>query len=189
MNDRDQSPRLVSAPVREFLLRRVEEISGIITIAIGMVMMAVLITADPADPSSNTVTSIVGAPSNIFGIYGAEAAAWLININGIIAAYMLAFIPLVWGVRILRHRRPSGVLRRLLLLPVAILGLSFTASAVFGEIYGGASGKMLVTWILHHEVLTRSLPAPVDMIKYGHGLIIFLGLVSLVLYSYVAAIG
>ena len=189
MNDRDQSSRLVSAPVREFLLRRVEEISGVITIAIGMVMMAVLITADPADPSSNTVTSIVGAPSNILGIYGAEAAAWLININGIIAAYMLAFIPLVWGVRILRHRRPSGVLRRLLLLPVAILGLSFTASAVFGEIYGGASGKMLVTWILHHEVLTRSLPAPVDMIKYGHGLIILLGLISLVLYSYVAAIG
>ena len=97
MNDRDQSSRLVSAPVREFLLRRVEEISGVITIAIGMVMMAVLITADPADPSSNTVTSIVGAPSNILGIYGAEAAAWLININGIIAAYMLAFIPLVWG--------------------------------------------------------------------------------------------
>ena len=189
MNDRDQSSRLVSAPVREFLLRRVEEISGAITIAIGMVMMTVLITADPADPSSNTVTSIVGAPSNILGIYGAEAAAWLININGIIVAYMLAFIPLVWGVRILRHRRPSGVLRRLLLLPVAIMGLSFTASAVFGEIYGGASGKMLVTWILHHEVLTRSLPAPFDMIKYGHGLIILLGLISLVLYSYVAAIG
>ena len=75
MNDRDQSSRLVSAPVREFLLRRIEEISGVVTIAIGMVMMAVLITADPADPSSNTVTSIVGAPSNIFGIYGAEAAA------------------------------------------------------------------------------------------------------------------
>ena len=189
MNDRDQSPALVSAPVRAFLLRRVEEISGAITIAIGLVLMAVLMTADPADPSSNTVTSIVGGASNIFGVYGAEAAAWLISINGIIAAYMLAFIPLIWGVRILRHRRPSVLLRRVLLLPVAVLGLSFTASAVFGEIYGGASGKMLVTWILNHEILTTPLPEPVDMIKYGHGLIILLALISIGLYSYVAAIG
>ena len=189
MNDRDQSPALISAPVRAFLLRRIEEISGVVTIAIGLVMMAVLITADPADPSSNTVTSIVGSPSNIFGVYGAEAAAWLININGIIAAYMLALIPLVWGVRILRHRRPRGILRRLLLLPVAILGLSFTSSAVFGAVYGGASGKMLVTWILHHEILNTALPEPVAMIKYGHGVIILLGVIALGLYSYVAAIG
>ena len=189
MNDRDQSPALISAPVRMFLARRFEEIMGLLTLLIGGVLLAVLITADPSDPSSNTVTSLASGPANILGGYGAEVAAWLININGVIAAYMLAMIPVVWGLRMLRHQRPTKMIRRLLLLPVTILGLSFTAAAVLGDVYGGASGQMLVTWILHHDVLVTSLPDPVAMIKYGHGVIVVIGFIALGLYGYVAAIG
>ena len=189
MNDRDQSPALISAPVRMFLARRFEEIMGLLTLLIGGVLLAVLITADPSDPSSNTVTSLASGPANILGGYGAEVAAWLININGVIAAYMLAMIPVVWGLRMLRHQRPTKMIRRLLLLPATILGLSFTAAAVLGDVYGGASGQMLVTWILHHDVLVTPLPDPVAMIKYGHGVIVVIGFIALGLYGYVAAIG
>ena len=189
MNDRDQSPALVSAPVRKFLARRFEEICGIITLLIGVILGVILITSSPADPSSSTITSLAHAPANFFGYYGAEIAAWLININGVVAAYLLALIPLIWGLRMLRHQRPKGIGRRLLLLPVAMLGISFSSASILGDVYGGASGGMLVTWILDYQILTTSLPAPVEMIKYGHGVIVLMALVSLALYGYVAAIG
>jgi len=167
----------------------VEEIIGLVFLIIGFGLMAALISADDADPSANNVTSISADTANWLGPYGAEIAGFLNSNFGVIAAYMLVMIPIIWGAQMMRHRRPQRIFRRLLLTPIAILGISFAAAAILNEIYGGAAGRMLVTWIFYHDILNTTLPEPVAMIKYGHGVTVLLTLLTLALYVYVASIG
>ena len=59
--------------------------------------MAILISHDPADPSTHTITTIDHEVANLLGPVGAEIAAHVISLMGRVPAIMLAVIPLVWG--------------------------------------------------------------------------------------------
>lgn len=189
MSERDASTPLVSSTVKTFLSRRVEEIVGLGLAALSLVMLAVLITSKPSDPTSHTVSNLTTSVSNIFGPIGAEVAAFQISMIGLIAAYALAIIPLIWGGRLMRHHRPKNIVTRMVMMPFALVLIAFSASAWLGQDYGGATGRVVAGWILKPEMLNLTLPAPVDMIKYGHLVMVFSTIIGLGFYGYAAAIG
>ena len=189
MTETDQKTKLLSAPVRAFLQRRFEELSGLVTLIIGLALLAILISFNDADPSVNTVTSLSVTTHNWLGVYGAEIASILNNYIGSVAAYSLAFIPCIWGVKIFRHQPPQHIVRRMILGLFALLGISFTSSAMLSDLHGGTAGALMVQWILDYPWLTTALPEPLEMIKYGYAITISIGLISGLIYWYVTGIG
>ena len=189
MADRDTSTPLISASVKTFLNRRFEEMFGVALVALSLVMLAILVTFDPADPTSQTRTNLDTSYHNLLGPIGAELAAQQMNLIGVVAAYALALVPLVWGGRLIRHHRPKMIAARLITLPVALVMIAFCATAVLSDDYGGAVGSVIKSWVLWPPVLNERLPAPVEMVKYGHILIVLMTLLTLALYGYTAAIG
>ncbi|XDZ65679.1 DNA translocase FtsK 4TM domain-containing protein [Alphaproteobacteria bacterium LSUCC0684] len=189
MNDPKTATPFISAGLKGFLQRRMEEIFGLICLGLGGVVLAMIVSYDPADPSSHTISSIsTGEISNLLGVVGAEIAAHLVAAMGQPAAIALGIAFLIWGIRLIRHARPERMRRRFLVLPVALCLLSFSASAWLGESYGGAIGRMLVAPLLTMPELNLSLPEPLEMIKYGHLLMAALTGLGLVVYLYAAAI-
>ncbi len=189
MTDRPPSPQIVSTQVKTFLKRRLEEIFGLLLILLGGVMMAIVITYHPDDPSRNTVNNAVGDIHNIFGAIGADIAAFQVGGIGLIAAYALALIPLIWGMRLLRHARPTRIRIRIALMPIAILLISASACAWLGEAYGGGTGFIISELLLGADMLNIRLPAPVQMVKYSHILMVIILIFTLGMYFYAAAIG
>ena len=147
MTDRPSSTQIVSSQVKTFLFRRIEEIFGLGLLLLGGVLLAVLITYHPDDPSRNTVNNAVGDIHNIFGVIGADLAAFQVGGIGLIAAYALALIPVIWGVRLIRHLHPSHMRLRLVAMPFAILLISFSACAWLGNAYGGGTGFVITELI------------------------------------------
>ncbi|MGC6485009.1 MAG: DNA translocase FtsK 4TM domain-containing protein [Candidatus Puniceispirillales bacterium] len=173
-----------------FLRRRLDECIGLVLIVAGTGMLVLLISHDPADPSSHTVTSMDGGGvSNLLGPVGAEIATRLINLFGKTAAVMLGLVPLVWGIRAFRHRLPQNKAWRIGALIPAMLLLPFAMTTIFGETYGGASGAVLKTAILAPAIMATPLPSPLEAAVYGHVLIIVLALAGLGFYAFAAAIG
>ena len=189
MTERNQTPQIVSTQVKTFLLRRIEEIFGLILMLLGGAMMAILITYSPDDPSRNTVSNAVADIQNIFGQTGADIAAFQVSGIGIVASAALALIPIIWGVRFVRHLRPAHIRYRLALMPAAIIMVAFSACAWLGESYGGGTGYIMVAWFFAPEMFSASLPAPIDVIKYSHIVMVITSVITLTAYLYVAAIG
>jgi S-DNA-T family DNA segregation ATPase FtsK/SpoIIIE len=189
MSDRDITTPLISPNAKNFLRRRFEEILGLGLVMMSAMMMALLITSDPADNTSQTITSLTADTSNLLGSVGAELAARQMNMIGVIAAYALAFVPMVWGIRLVSHRSPERVKVRLMALPIALVLIAFSASAWLGDAYGGAAGKVTVSWILQPPSLNTTFPTPFDMVKYGHVVMAICGMIAAGLYTYAAAIG
>ena len=73
--ERDTSTQLISSGVKSFLRRRFEEMIGLGLVLLSLVMLAILITSDRGDATSQTVNSLNGQISNILGGVGAEVAA------------------------------------------------------------------------------------------------------------------
>jgi S-DNA-T family DNA segregation ATPase FtsK/SpoIIIE len=187
MTERQQTPQIISLQVKTFLLRRMEELLGLGLILLGAIMVVVLFTYNPDDPSRHTAT--IGAPTNILGQIGADLASFQINGIGLIASYALALIPIVWGLRLARHLRPSQIKFRIVTIPMTILLISFSAFSVLGATYGGGTGEILATVIFSPDFLNVALPQPLDIFKYGHFVIVAFSVFALVSYIYVAAIG
>ena len=70
---------------------------GLGLVVLSLVMLAILVTSDRSDATSQTVNSLSGQISNILGSIGAEVAAVQISMIGIVAAYGLAVVPLIWA--------------------------------------------------------------------------------------------
>ena len=162
---------------------------GLVLFALGGIMMAILITYHPDDPSRHTASNAVSDIHNVFGQTGADIAAFQVGGIGLVASIALALIPLVWGFRIFRHRRPHHVRYRLAMMPVAIVLIASTACAWLGDSYGGGTGYVMVAWFFAPEFLNVALPAPLEMIKYSHFLMVVMTVITLASYLYVAAFG
>ena len=162
---------------------------GLGLVVLSLVMLAILITSDRSDATSQTVNSLSGQISNVLGSIGAEVAAVQISMIGIVAAYGLAVVPLIWGGRLMRHQRPRRKRVRIAILPIALMLIAYSATVWLGADYGGATGRVLTEWILHPAALNNTLPAPLESVKYGHILNGILAMLALLLYGYAAAIG
>jgi DNA segregation ATPase FtsK/SpoIIIE, S-DNA-T family len=136
-----------SAGARVFLRRRVEELMGLLLLAIAAAYLVALLTASAADPSMNL--AVDGPVHNLLGLPGAYIADLMLESLGL-ACFLLAVALAIWGWRLLRHR-PARWWLRLTLLPVSIvvasIGLGLIPWATdwpFGGGLGGFAGHLLV---------------------------------------------
>ncbi|MDF3072682.1 MAG: ftsK [Alphaproteobacteria bacterium] len=111
-----------------FLRLRLMEVLGAALLAGGLGLFLALATFDRGDPSFNVATPQV--PKNIFGLKGAYAADALLQSLGL-AAWLLAFVVTVWGLRLMRRHSVPRFALRLALLPLTLL-LAATALSFFG---------------------------------------------------------
>ena len=188
MADLDIPKTAKTAGIGAFLRRRLVEMSGLVLLAAGLAVIVALGSHTPTDPSGNTATSINdGGVQNLLGPAGAETSSRLIGSIGIVAAWALALVPVIWGVRILRHRPPARMRRRLVALPVALALLAFAAATVNPD-YGGGAGTMMASLILA-DILRTAMPPPLEMLEWGLLLTVAVALVGISLYVYAAAAG
>ncbi|CAA7614438.1 DNA translocase FtsK 4TM domain-containing protein [Magnetospirillum sp. SS-4] len=169
----------------EFLRRRLIQSGGLALLALGLAMLAALVTADPHDPSFNTAAD--GLVVNVMGRPGAYLADFLYQAVGW-GAVLPAAAALVWGVLVLVHvRLPIGWPWRLALLApsmvvwaLALAALPVPEAAVLPAGPGGALGHLLnaglalilppeITWIAGPAAVVLALAGTVYVIGLSGG--------------------
>ncbi len=162
-----QRDPLLDAPMQEALERRGKELLGLILLAAGVAVAAMLISYTPDDPNWMVATDT--PPENLLGRFGASMSAIFIMIVGY-AAYLIAAGLAVWGLRLTLHKGTEGALARLIMLPFAIAALavfiaSFSPGAAWSHSFGmgGLFGDTVMA------VLINILPvsAPFAMLSLG----------------------
>ena len=121
MNDIDDKTPLMSDRLQRFLWHRLFEIGGLAIFVAGLLLAAILISANSQDPSFNTASG--QEVHNLLGPLGAEFATLLYDGFGIIAG-LLSLILLVWGLRIMMQKHLKRWRLRLLGLLVSCYALA-----------------------------------------------------------------
>ncbi|MCV2876261.1 DNA translocase FtsK 4TM domain-containing protein [Rhodobacteraceae bacterium XHP0102] len=179
-----QRDPLLDAPMQEALERRGKELLGLILLAAGVAVAAMLVSYTPDDPNWMVATDT--PPENLLGRLGASMSAIFIMIVGY-AAYLVAAGLVVWGLRLTLHKGTEGAVARLIMLPFAIAVLavfiaSFSPSAAWPHSFGmgGLFGDTVMA------VLINILPvsAPFAMLSLGAAT----GLGSVLLMGYALGI-
>ncbi|MGQ9366382.1 DNA translocase FtsK 4TM domain-containing protein, partial [Azospirillum sp. A39] len=137
---------LLSPAARAFVAARACELAGFALGCVGLVLMLVIGSYSPADPSWNSVGA--GETGNLLGAAGAWLADLLMQGLGW-ASWLLALLPVAWGWRLASQkpvRRP--VLRLLLgLAGVVMAATAFAGSGMTGAplgLPGGSLGVLLL---------------------------------------------
>src|SRR6202140_1163103 len=137
----------VSAGARVFLRRRMQELMGLLLLAMAAAYLGALLTASASDPSLNL--AVDGPVHNLLGLPGAYIADLMLQSLGL-ACFLLALALAIWGWQLLRHH-PARWWLRLILLPLAIVAASIGLCLVpwstdwpFGGGLGGFAGHLLV---------------------------------------------
>ncbi len=117
-------------------LRLIEAVGALLTL-LGVVFFLALATFDRGDPSFNLATP--QPPHNLFGMTGAYTADFLLQSIGL-AAWLLAFIITIWGLRLTRKHAIPRFPFRLILFPVTLL---------LGAVTFSFMGSNASTWITH----------------------------------------
>ncbi len=123
---RSEGRPLLSPAARAMLIARTREAVGFILAIAGGVMVAMLLTYDPSDPSWNTASTTPAR--NLLGTPGAYVADLLIQTLGW-AAWLLAVLPMAWGWRLSMQKPVTAPLFRLVL---ALWGVLLAAAAIAG---------------------------------------------------------
>ena len=139
MNELEDKPPLMSDRLRLFLWRRLFEIAGVGVFLSGLVLAAILLSANSQDPSFNTASG--QEVHNLLGPIGAELASFLYDSFGLIAG-LLSLILLIWGVRITAQKHLKRWRLRLLGLLVSLFLLSAGAHGLLAPIEASADGGM-----------------------------------------------
>jgi S-DNA-T family DNA segregation ATPase FtsK/SpoIIIE len=139
MNELEDKPPLMSDRLRLFLWRRLFEIAGVGVFLSGLVLAAILLSANSQDPSFNTASG--QEVHNLLGPIGAELASFLYDSFGLIVG-LLSLILLIWGVRITAQKHLKRWRLRLLGLLVSLFLLSAGAHGLLAPIEASADGGM-----------------------------------------------
>ena len=191
MNSPSPLAKLVSPGVLLFLRRRLDEGVGLGLVLLGITGLMMLVSYSPKDISAHTVSNIDSdTVRNWLGPNGANAAGWLVAALGLPTALLLAFIPISWGMRLLRHAPLAYKRWRLLLLPPVLLLLAAITSMLAGDFHGGAAARLILQPL---EPLLQTpitgLPAALEMITAWHVGFVLMILLAIPGYCWVAAIG
>jgi S-DNA-T family DNA segregation ATPase FtsK/SpoIIIE len=127
--------------VKEFIRRRLIEAAGATLFVASILLMLVLITYDPRDPSFNVATSRV--PANFGGPQGAMLADALVQAVGQ-ASLILPVIFAIWALRLMLRLPVPTVWLRLAILPLLLVVAAFSLGALPGA-PGGVVGHLF--WI------------------------------------------
>ena len=139
MNELEDKPPLMSDRLRLFLWRRLFEIAGVGVFLSGLVLAAILLSANSQDPSFNTASG--QEVHNLLGPIGAELASFLYDSFGLIAG-LLSLILLIWGARITAQKHLKRWRLRFLGLLVSLFLLSAGAHGLLAPIEASADGGM-----------------------------------------------
>ena len=170
MSSLDEKQPLMSASMREFLMRRLAELVGFIVLCFGSVFGIILFTADQDDPSFNTASG--EAVSNWFGQTGAHIASLSFQVFGL-PALLLSVTLFIWGCRMMVSKQLSRWRWRLVLLPISVLLLSgatqgisalnnFLDDSGFGGILifdalVSLLGRLGIPDVIDHQILATSI--------------------------------
>ncbi|WP_353858196.1 DNA translocase FtsK 4TM domain-containing protein [Azospirillum formosense] len=134
---RPEKPPFFSPATRAFVVARARELAGFALGVVGLVLMVILGSYNPADPSWNAVPAADAHIHNLFGRFGAHLADVLIQSLGW-AAYLLALVPMMWGWRLSLQKSIRHPLFRSVL---AVWGVLLIAMFLAGM--GGGGGDPL----------------------------------------------
>ena len=107
--------------------RRLNEIKGIILVAIGLIVLASLISFYPSDLPFYTSSPNI-PPKNLIRTFGAYLAGMLVFLFGRFSSYIIPVFLLLSGIRWFRQQRPDLRLSRIL----GILFLVLSTSSLIG---------------------------------------------------------
>ncbi len=183
--------------IRNWIYKRTIEIIGGGIIIIGCAMLAIIISANSSDATTNTATSNQST-QNWLGPIGAEIATHLIGAIGIIASFALAIAPIIWGARLIRYKTLTHIRWRLAVLPFATLAIAI-AAAIWANIWlggnhgwGGAAGGIIsqsITQTIAPIIDEIKLPEAINFITANHIIAGISAIIAIVSFIYVAAIG
>jgi len=122
-----QRDPLFDASTQASIERRSKELLGLLLLGVGIAFALLLVSYSPDDPSWRSATD--RPVQNVLGSYGAALASPLIVIVGW-AAWGLAIIPTVWGLRFLLHVGEVRVMARAVFAPLAVALASIYASTL-----------------------------------------------------------
>ena len=148
---RKATPHLWPSGTGAFVRRRLIEFAGMALTGLGAALAVAGLSFRAEDPSFNRAGD--GPAMNLLGLPGAYAADLMWQTLGL-AAFLLPFVLMVWGLGICRRRALVRWLPRLSALPAALL-FSALAVAYFpapqawpGESgVGGFAGDLLLGWL------------------------------------------
>ncbi|NIZ10563.1 DNA translocase FtsK [Pseudooceanicola sp. HF7] len=118
---------LFDSSMQETLRKRGKELIGVLLLAVGLGLAAILISYSPDDPS---MMSASDAPvQNWLGRFGAAIAAPVVMIIGA-GGWAIAMLAAIWGLRYTLHRPDHMPVGRLVFAPVFIVLLSIYAGTL-----------------------------------------------------------
>ena len=94
--------QLISDKYKNFIIKRLAEISGLVFFGLAILIFGTLISYSPLDPSLNNITD--QDTHNIFGNVGASIADLLIQIFGSLSYVLLLFL-LAWSYRLIIFKK------------------------------------------------------------------------------------
>jgi S-DNA-T family DNA segregation ATPase FtsK/SpoIIIE len=156
---RKATPHLWPSGTGAFVRRRMIELAGVVLAGLGAALAIAGLSFRAEDPSFNRAGD--GPVMNLLGMPGAYAADLMWQTLGL-AAFLLPFILMVWGLGICRRRTFDRWLPRLIALPAALL-LSALVVAYFPAPrewpsesgVGGFTGDLALGW-LSTQLLTET---------------------------------
>ncbi len=123
--------------LRDLALRAASALGGAVLFIVSLILLLVLLTYDPTDPSWNVATP--KASGNFGGPSGAVLADLLIQTIGL-AGYLIPIVLAVWALRLLLNLPVRQVWMRLLALPVLLLLTAISLGILPGN-PGGVIGR------------------------------------------------
>jgi DNA segregation ATPase FtsK/SpoIIIE-like protein len=135
------------------LVRRGQELLGLVLLGLGVALAALMLSYTPDDPNWMAATDT--APQNLLGRTGASVAAILMMIVGY-GALVLPVASIVWGTRLVLHAGTHRALPRVFFLPIVLaLASIYSASHVPPSVWthsfglGGLFGDTVLGAVLN----------------------------------------
>ncbi|MBP2229900.1 S-DNA-T family DNA segregation ATPase FtsK/SpoIIIE [Azospirillum agricola] len=174
---RGERPPFFSPATRAFVVARAREAMGFVLGLFGLLLMVLLGSYNPADPSWNSIPSGSARTFNLFGTPGAYLADLLIQSLGW-ASFVIALVPMFWGWRLGAQRSLGNPVFRtvlalwgVLLVAMALAGLTTESSDPLAALPGGSVGAVLLRGVgnlFGGESMVATVAA------FGGGFVLFL---------------
>ncbi|AWK86074.1 cell division protein FtsK [Azospirillum thermophilum] len=166
--------------MRAFVLARVRETVGFLLGLFGLLLMVLLGSYDPSDPSWNSVPAAGAKVQNLFGAPGAWLADLLIQSLGW-SSFLLALVPMFWGWRLGAQKTISHPLYRtvlalwgVLLVAMALEGLTVESPDPLAAHPGGSIGQVLLRGVNNLMLGGHGEPMVATVAACAGGFILFL---------------
>ena len=164
-------------------------IFGIMFIVLPILMYIGLIDYHASDPSFNKVSSAETEIKNCLGAFGAYTADAILRTFGL-SLIIFLFIPILWGIGLLRHHSFAECKMRIFAWFVGMLSLACFIDLTASTYLGGFNlpYNLAGEW---SRILSRPLNSYINMINFSYNTILFEGIIlfiSLISFNFAAGV-